>query len=367
MEKVTFTRKELYDLVWKSTFGKITKQYGITGFGIRKACEQMQIPLPDYSHWISVRYDRPLRITELPENYTGNDTVEILKKKFEIITKIIPEPTPLMLLTKEIQNDPKAPLIVPDRLVKPDILVFQTKQYWDRKSKNESYEDNNDILPIYVEKNSLDRALRFFDTLIKLLKYRGHSIKKGKYGYGTVAFIDGIEIRLYLRETARRVNSTRENYNYDYVPTGDFFFQVGEGYKHQEWRDGKTFHLEDLIPKIVAKLELDAKKEKEWQEECRISQIKREKEEVIKKIFQEHRQKELSNFKQLLSNAERLDKTIKLRNYIKTVEENALVNNALEEELKNWIVWAKDKADWYDPLIRRKDDYLSENDLEKMV
>ena len=367
MEKVTFTRKELYYLVWKSTFGFIIKKYGITGFGIRKACEQMQIPLPDYSHWLSVRYDRPLRITELPENYTGEDTVEILKKKFEIITKIIPEPTPLMLLTKEIQNDPKAPILVLDKLIKPDILVLQTKQYWDRKSKNESYEDNNDILPIYVEKNNLDRALRFFDTLIKLLKHRGHSIKKGKYGYGTVALIDGIEIRLYLREATRRVSSTRENYNYDYVPTGEFIFQVGDGYKHLECRDGKTFHLEDLIPKIVAKLELDAKEENEWREECRISKIKGEKEEAIKKIFQEHRQKELSNFKQLLSNAERLDKTAKLRHYIKSVEENALANNSLDEKLGNWIVWAKDKVDWYDPLIRKEDDFLSDYDLDKMI
>jgi hypothetical protein len=366
MEKVTFTRKELYDLVWKSTFGVITKKYGISGFGIRKACEQMEIPLPDYSHWLSVRYDRPLRITKLPENYTGNDTVEILKKKFEIITKIIPEPTPLMLLTKEIQNDPKAPILVPDRLIKPDILVLQTKQYWERKSKNENYEDNNDILPIYVEKNNLDRALRFFDTLIKLLNHRGHSITKGKYGYGTAALIDGIKIRLYLREATRRVISTRKYYNYDYVPTGEFIFQIGESYKHQEWRDGKTYLLEDLIPKIVAKLELDAKKEKEWEEECRISKIKREKEEAIKKIFLERKQKELSNFKQLLSNAERLDKTTKMRNYIKTVEENALVNNSLDEELKNWIVWAKDKVDWYDPLISKEDDFLSDYDLNNL-
>jgi len=70
MEKVTFTREELYDLVWKSTFGVITKKYGISGFGIRKASEQMQIPLPDNSHWISLRNDRLLLITKLPKNYT---------------------------------------------------------------------------------------------------------------------------------------------------------------------------------------------------------------------------------------------------------------------------------------------------------
>lgn len=77
----------------------------------------------------------------------------------------------------------------------------------------------------------------------------------------------------------------------------------------------------------------------------------------------ERRQKELSNFKQLLSNSKRLDKTAKLRNYINTVEETALANNTLNEELENWIIWPKDKANWYDPLIRKKDDYLSDYDL----
>jgi hypothetical protein len=41
-----------------------------------------------------------------------------------------------------------------------------------------------------------------------------------------------------------------------------------------------------------------------------------------------------------------------------------LANNTLDEELKNWIVWAKDKVDWYDPLIRKEDDCLSDYDFE---
>jgi hypothetical protein len=44
-----------------------------------------------------------------------------------------------------------------------------------------------------------------------------------------------------------------------------------------------------------------------------------------------------------------------------------LVNNSLDEELNNWIVWAKDKANWYDPLIRKEDDFLSDYDLDKMI
>lgn len=363
MEKVKFTREKLYDLVWKSTFEKITKKYGISGSGIRQACEQMQIPIPTNSHWVCIRYDRPLHIQKLPENYTGNDIIEIVKKKFEINTKVANETSPLIRLTKEIENDPKAPLLVPISLIKPEQIILYTKKYLSKKDNYSSYQDDVFILSINVEKQSLDRALRFMDTLIKLLKYRGHSIKEGYYGRRTVAFIDGIEIRLYLREATRKIVSKKENYDFEYVPTGELILQIGESYCHKEWRDNKTNHLEDILARIVAKLELDAASEKERQEKYRISKIARDKEEAIKKEFLERRQKELSNFKQLLSNSERLDKTAKLRNYINTLEATALANNTLNEELENWIIWAKDKANWYDPLIRKKDDYLSDYDL----
>ena len=41
--------------------------------------------------------------------------------------------TPLTIRTKEIENDPNVPLIVPDEITKPDILTIQTKQYWKGK------------------------------------------------------------------------------------------------------------------------------------------------------------------------------------------------------------------------------------------
>ena len=34
---------------------------------------------------------------------------------------------------------------------------------------------------------------------------------------------------------------------------------------------------------------------------------------------------------------------------------------ATEEQI-TWIKWAKDKADWYDPLVNKNDEYLTDND-----
>jgi hypothetical protein len=43
--------------------------------------------------------------------------------------------TPLTIRTKEIENDPDAPLIVPDVITKPDILTIQTRM----ESRKEQY------------------------------------------------------------------------------------------------------------------------------------------------------------------------------------------------------------------------------------
>ncbi len=47
-----------------------------------------------------------------------------------------------------------------------------------------------------------------------------------------------------------------------------------------------------------------------------------------------------------------------MRNYIKQIEINAIKENKLTVELSNWIKWASNKADWYDPLTDKKDDIL---------
>jgi hypothetical protein len=42
------------------------------------------------------------------------------------------------------------------------------------------------------------------------------------------------------------------------------------------------------------------------------------------------------------------------------VEANAIRSGNISEELNNWILWAKQKVEWYDPLINREDSLLNE-------
>ena len=45
---------------------------------------------------------------------------------------------------------------------------------------------------------------------------------------------------------------------------------------------------------------------------------------------------------------------------------SAIENSGVEDEkIKTWIAWAKQKADWLDPIIARKDEYLGKREHEK--
>lgn len=46
MDKVIFTRLELYNLVWKFPIVQIAKHYDVSRMSIKNACDKMQIPLP---------------------------------------------------------------------------------------------------------------------------------------------------------------------------------------------------------------------------------------------------------------------------------------------------------------------------------
>jgi len=60
MNKLVFTRQELYDLVWSEPLIRISRKYNISDNGLRKICKKMDIPLPDNGYWQKVHYNKPV-------------------------------------------------------------------------------------------------------------------------------------------------------------------------------------------------------------------------------------------------------------------------------------------------------------------
>ncbi|SHH04022.1 hypothetical protein SAMN05443549_11236 [Flavobacterium fluvii] len=310
--------------------------------------------MPDGSYWSKLKFNKKFKKEKLNPIFGGVDKIVLTVRKEGNTINV--DQTPLTIRTKEIENDPDAPLIVPDEITKPDILTIQTKQYWQGKISFTSYrEDNRIIHPIRVGKNNRERALNFMDAFTKLIRYRGHTFSKEYSNTGVL--IDEIFIEIDLREASKRIPPTTKYGSSEYIPTGEFIFKVGKYSGEREWRDGKV-KLEGMLARIVAKIELLAQREKEWKEQARISRLKREEEEKLRAEIKKRRDDEVDKFNRLVKLSEQYDKTRIIRQYIEAVKQKAINTNNLTPEKQEWINWATDKADWLDPLINRPDEIL---------
>lgn len=109
----------------------MTQQYAYTSDGIKKLYKQFEIPVPDGRYWSKLKFNKKLKKEKLNPVFGGVDKILLMIR--EEGNSINVDQTPLTIRTKEIENDPNVPLIVPDEITKPDILTIQTKQYWKGK------------------------------------------------------------------------------------------------------------------------------------------------------------------------------------------------------------------------------------------
>ena len=362
METIELTRKELYDLVWAESLTSLSKKYALTYDGLKKLCINNNIPIPQNGYWMKLKYNKPVVIENLPSIAQEQSIKLVIRDKY---SKISYDQSPYTILCKQIGNDSKAPIKVPKKLTKPDILIQNTIELFNKRKKDRYYRNEKlDYVSITVEEANFSRALLIMDTFIKLLRYRGHSFRRDRNNWGPNIVVKDVDFNFHLREVQKRIPPEKEYGSSTYTPTGILLIKIGESYKAIEWKDA-NIKLENQLVKVVAKIELLAEMELVWRENCRLHAIKRAEEEKIKKEFQARKEKEIIKTKNLFSDAEKFDKATIYRNFINATEQRAIHENTLTEELKEWIKWAKEKADWFDPFINREDELLNEKDREE--
>ncbi len=77
------------------------------------------------------------------------------------------------------------------------------------------------------------------------------------------------------------------------------------------------------------------------------------------KETEERKAKELRDFNALLDEAHRWHNSQILRTYLHTIERNVAFDNPKRVAFDKWLLWAKQKADWYDPTVEASDDLLA--------
>ncbi len=358
MEKITFTRKELYDLVWSKSLLSLSKKYQISDNGLRKICKRMDIPIPTKGYWQKPEYIKQKNKKKLPLKYAGKNEITLIRQNNEGKETLL---AAQIRIRKEIESTPNLPLKVPDKLTKPYHLV---------KEAGESLRDETQcfnpyrgiiasrkgILNIRVSRSNIGRALKFMDTLIKLLQARGHDIKN-EYGK-TYAVVFGGDIEISLKEKLKFDTNPKHGIR-DYSAAGLLTFKI-EGWHDRVWVDGKHL-IEDKLSSIVAKLEVIGKERQEYRLKNEAIRKTQEEKERIEREIKERKESEFQSFRNLLIQANLLHKANVLRQYVMTVESYAEQKGEKSEELNSWVNWAMNKIAWIDPLINQDDPILDDS------
>ena len=118
----------------------------------------------------------------------------------------------------EIENDPRVSLKVPERLVNPDPLVMEAKKGLSKNGehsswslKNEGVVSHSSSLSIRVAPKNIDRALRLFDTIIKVFKARGHHFE------GSTVHLGKQRYEISIREKLAKLDEHKKQPRIFYV------------------------------------------------------------------------------------------------------------------------------------------------------
>jgi hypothetical protein len=60
------SREELYALVWKTPMSRLGAEFGITGTGLAKICDRLEVPYPPLGYWAKKEAGKPVATSKLP-------------------------------------------------------------------------------------------------------------------------------------------------------------------------------------------------------------------------------------------------------------------------------------------------------------
>jgi hypothetical protein len=65
-ERVQLSREELFQRVWANPVATVAKECGVSGRGLKKICERMEVPVPPRGYWAKLSAGKPVRQARLP-------------------------------------------------------------------------------------------------------------------------------------------------------------------------------------------------------------------------------------------------------------------------------------------------------------
>ena len=67
----TISREELYRQMWQTPASRLCAEYGISGRGLKKVCDRLNVPSPPRGYWARLAAGKRIKQTPLPDAAPG--------------------------------------------------------------------------------------------------------------------------------------------------------------------------------------------------------------------------------------------------------------------------------------------------------
>lgn len=423
-DKIVFSRKELYEEIWDISLSKTALKYNIKSPELKQFCNDNDIPTPSSGYFTRRDWGYDVSGEKTPLSNKDNDEIIFVPKVKKSITKTVIKANKQEnnkdeeFAVKETEEAVVKPVIrnykYQDRLMSLEnnfrdkvieeaqrIEIRTNKKFHKHISTYRNYIDEYNkkereykrtyyyARPVYnnlekpkffdsVSKDSIPRIERILDALFYSLENVGLKINKDfTIFYGNY---DSLNFNFEEKKTkvpheitkteAQQLLEYQDNLKqgkyaykpkinkYDHLFNGNLVITF-LGYKISDKKDTTLENqLDDIFISIIECLcSIRTNREKREEEErVRQQEVQR------KRDLEKRKELELAKVKELKNEAENFDTAQKIRKYIEAV---ASMDNLSEEKLE-WIKWATEKADWYDPTVSKNDELLGIKDHKKV-
>lgn len=241
------------------------------------------------------------------------------------------------------------------------------KRYYDNRSGKIIEQP---VLMSEVSDTGLNRVIAILDVLYKTIEKLGGKViqnlsMKIRDDVVRITFAEGQDKKVHelTKKEAKELLEYKEKVRYNeyaskpQIRKYDYFYNGKIRIKFENGnyiRDNDQQKLEDRLDDILVQLydisEENRKVRVKREEEHRIYlEEKRKEEQRLERI-----EKEKQKTQALINESKDYQVACEIRNYIKAVSDVGEIT----EEVNQWIKWAGEKADWFDPTIARTDLYL---------
>ena len=363
------SRTDLYTRVWQTPMTRLGLEFGISGNGLAKICQRLHVPYPPRGYWAKKEAGKTVTVAELQQLPPGTPTeVDIYPSPPQP-----QEPAPIQAVVAAAEASASA-VTIPKTLeaVHPKVKAWLAQHKGqqaerEREHKRRSRDEWSWAKPLLADLTERDLyRFRVTSALLKAVEAAGGRVESAIITGKVTFLIAGQKIECSIVEKMRqsllvpREEGTKwtayPKFHQNGLTSSGFLRVTITTYLRggvKEWVETSTKRMGTLLPEIVGRIMAAGPILIEWERERKEEARKREEEEERRQERRRLKQRDEHRWRQFCAFATDWQERTRLLNFLAEIENRSHVEadaTIAEQQLSEWIAWARQKIDSLDPF-----------------